>query len=90
MVQTMRWKMKIGEARWRTVKRSIADADIEQEEQNAPSALWDNCLFWSNIASSPIRFEQVIKMRENNICLCGQSSGYDFFSKQQCQVMLPD
>ena len=82
--------MKIGEARWRTVKRSIADADIEQEEQNAPSALLDNYLFWSNIASSPIRFEQVIKMRENNICLCGQSSGYDFFSKQQCQVMLPD
>ena len=40
--------------------------------------------------SSVTGFEQAIKKREGIVCLRGQGSGYDLFSKQQCSVLQPD
>ena len=42
------------------------------------------------LPSSVTGFEQVIKKREGIVCLRGQGSGYDLFSKQQCSVLQPD
>ena len=47
-------------------------------------------LFDPPLPSSVTGFEQAIKKREGIVCLRGQGSGYDLFSKQQCSVLQPD